>query len=171
MSDDPHLKRVWDIVERLGVAMLTTNSGDGFRARPVELRPDRAVGLIWIVTNLHSAKQHEIEAEHDVGLVCVDASDNVYLSITARADVLADHAKTAEVWRFTDRMWWKGPNDPQVSLLRVTPKTAELWDGPASGAVAAFEFIKSQLTGAEPNLGENRKVSVDLRDTSTDNDG
>jgi hypothetical protein len=35
-----------------------------------------------------------------------------------------------------------------------------LWDGPASKAVAMFEFVKSQLTGAKPNLGENRKVTV-----------
>jgi hypothetical protein len=60
-------------------------------------------------------------------------------------------------------MWWKGPDDPNVCALRVTPLTAELWDGPASNAVAAFEFVKARLTGAEPNLGEYRKVTVDLR--------
>jgi hypothetical protein len=47
--------------------------------------------------------------------------------------------------------------------LRVTPITAELWDGPASKAVTAFEFAKARLTGAKPNLGENRKVTVILR--------
>ena len=50
-----------------------------------------------------------------------------------------------------------------MGVLRVTPLTAELWDGPASKAVAAFEFVKSRLIGGEPNLGENRKVTVDLR--------
>jgi hypothetical protein len=34
---------------------------------------------------------------------------------------------------------------------------------PASKAVAAFEFFKARLTGGEPNLGECRKVIVDLR--------
>ena len=28
--------------------------------------------------------------------------------------------------------------------------------------VAAFEFAKAKLTGAKPNLGENRKVTVQL---------
>jgi hypothetical protein len=60
-------------------------------------------------------------------------------------------------------MWWNGPDDPNVCVLRVTPFTAELWDGPASKAVAAFEFVKARLTGEEPNLGEYRKVIVDLR--------
>ena len=48
-------------------------------------------------------------------------------------------------------MWWRGPDDPNVCVLGVTPITAELWDGPASKAVAAFEFVKARLTGAQPN--------------------
>ena len=48
-------------------------------------------------------------------------------------------------------------------MLRITPVTAELRDGPASNAIAAFEFVKARLTGDKPNLGENRKVTVDLR--------
>jgi hypothetical protein len=47
-----------------------------------------------------------------------------------------------------------------VCVLRVTPHTAELWDGPASKAVAAYEFAKAFATGEKPNLGENRKVTV-----------
>jgi hypothetical protein len=39
---------------------------------------------------------------------------------------------------------------------------AELWDGPASSAVAAFEFAKARVTGAKPNLGEKRKVTIDM---------
>jgi general stress protein 26 len=170
VTDNPHLNRVRDIIERVGVGMLTTRSADGLRARPVEPRLDRATGLIWIVTDLRSGKEHEIEAEHDVGLIWVDTSEKAYLSITARADVLPDHAKAGEVWRFTDNLWWKGPDDPNVCVLRVTPLTAELWDGPASRAVAAFEFVKSRLTGEKPNLGENRKITVDLRDAARRDD-
>jgi hypothetical protein len=49
-----------------------------------------------------------------------------------------------------------------VRVLRFAPAKAELWDGPASAAVAAFEFAKARVTGAKPNLGENRKVIVDM---------
>jgi general stress protein 26 len=163
MAEPDHLNRIWDIVERVGVGMLTTRFADGLRARPVEPRLDRAAGLIWVVTDRRSAKEHEVEAAHEVGLAVVDARERAYLSITARAEVLPDHAKAAEVWRFTDNLWWHGPDDPNVCVLRLTPLVAELWDGPASTAVAAFEFVKARLTGAKPHLGENRKVTVDLR--------
>jgi general stress protein 26 len=162
-ADQDHLDRVWQIIERVGVCMLTTHFSGGLRARPVELRLDRAAGLIWVVTDLPSEKEHEIETEHDVGLTVVGAKEKAYLSITARAQVRRDHAKAAEIWCQADNLWWQGPDDPNVCVLRITPLTAELWDGPASKTVAAFEFVKARLTGAKPNLGQNRKVTVDLR--------
>jgi general stress protein 26 len=163
MAEQDHLDRVWDIIEQVGICMLTTHSDGGLRARPLEARPDRDSGTIWFVTDLHSGKEHEIESECDVGLVFVDTKANAYLSITARAEVRRDRAKAAAIWKTTDTLWWDGPDDPNVCVLRVRPVTAELWDGPASKAVAAFEFVKAQLTGAEPNLGENRKTTVDMR--------
>jgi general stress protein 26 len=163
MVEQLHLERVWDIIEMVGVCMLTTRFTGGLRARPLESRPDRDAGIIWFVTDLHSAKEYEIESDNNVGLAFVDAKANAYLSITARAEVRRDHAKAAEIWTPTDNMWWQGPDDPNVCVLRITPLTAELWDGPASNAVAAFEFVKARLTGGVPNLGEHRKVTVDLR--------
>jgi general stress protein 26 len=149
---EDNLDRVWNIIEKVGVAMLTRQFSGGLRARPLEARPERDAGLIWFVTDVRSGKEHEIEAEHDVCLVFIDAEAKAYLSITARAEVRHDHAKAAETWKSTDNMWW--------SVLRVRPVTAELWDGPASAAVAAFEFAKARIIGAKPNLGENRKVTV-----------
>jgi hypothetical protein len=100
--------------------------------------------------------------EADVGLVFIDHKEKIYLSITARAQIAHDHAKAAEIWKRSDNIWWKGPDDPNVCVIRVQPLTAELWDGPASRTVAAFEFAKAYLTGEKPNLGENRKVSVKM---------
>jgi general stress protein 26 len=114
------------------------------------------------VTDIHSAKEDEIEAMPAVGLVFIDAIDNAYLSITGRACVIHDAEKTKLYWRKTDEVWRGGPDDPNVCLLRIEPLAAELWDGPANAVVTAFEFAKAKPTGEEPNLGENRKVTVKM---------
>src|SRR5712671_276905 len=147
MAAQGRIDRVWDIIEKVGVCMLTTQFAGGLRARPLEARPDRDAGVVWFVTDLRSGKEHEIEAEHDVGLVFIDAKNKAYLSLTARAQARRDRVKSAEIWKKTDDVWWDGPDDPNVCLLRVEPLTAELWDGPASAAVEAFEFAKARLTG------------------------
>jgi len=65
--------------------MLTTQFAGGLRARPLEARPDRGSGLIFFVTDIHSAKEDEIKIASDIGLVSIDAKDKAYLSITGRA--------------------------------------------------------------------------------------
>jgi general stress protein 26 len=155
------IERVWEITESVGVCMLTTQSRDGLRARPVVARVTRDKAVVYVVTDVRSLKTQEIEDAPDVGLTFVDATQNAYLSMTGRASLERDVAKTREIWKGTDDLWWPGgPEDPNVCLLRFEPAVAELWDGPASVVVNAFEIIRAKVTGKEPTLGENRKVTV-----------
>jgi general stress protein 26 len=166
MSERNHIERIWELIEKIRVCMLTTQAADRLHARPVEARADaadKAAGLIYVVTDLRSPKADEIAARPAVVLTFVDQSQNAYLSVTGYAQVLRDVAKTKELWRTTDELWWSGYDDPDVCLLRIDAMTAELWDGPASNAVFVWEFLKATVTGAEPELGQNRKVTVQLQ--------
>jgi general stress protein 26 len=163
MTEQNHISRVWDVIKKVGVGMLTTRFPGGLRARPMEARTDRDAGIIWFVTDVRGDKDDEIHADHDIGLVFIDNDTRAYLSITGRASAICDTAKAKAIWTNTDDAWWpEGPSDPNVRLLRVVPIMAELWDGPSSAAVASFEFAKARLTGEKPNLGENRKVTVPM---------
>jgi general stress protein 26 len=162
MAKQDEIARVWEIIEKVGVGMLTTRFGGGMRARPLEPRPDREEGVIYFVTDVRGAKDDEIEATPDVCFIMIDHKAKAYLSITGRAQIIDDHACAKAIWKKTDDMWWKGPDDPNVRVLRLVPEKAELWDGPANSAIAAFEFAKARIMGEKPNLGENRKVTVKM---------
>jgi general stress protein 26 len=156
------LDRVWDIVEQVGVCMMVTRFADGLRARPLEARPERDANTICFVTDVRGGKDDEIAEHAEVCLVFIDHKAKAYLSLTGRAGVTRDHAKAAAIWKGTDDAWWSGPDDPNVRVMRFAPERAELWDGPASARVAAFEFAKARATGQKPNLGENRKATVEM---------
>lgn len=163
MSDPSHVERIWDFIEKVGVGMLTTRFAGGLRARPMEARPDRSEGAIFFVTDVRSAKDDELAVTPHACLIFVDPNAKTYLSITGRARIVDDPAKIEEIWRATDKAWWPdGPEDPNARLLRFEPQTAELWDGPRSAALTAYEFAKAWATGQKPDLGENRKVMVDM---------
>jgi len=49
--------RVWDIIEKVGVGMLTTQFAAGLRARPLEARPDRGAGIIWFLREVPTPDQ------------------------------------------------------------------------------------------------------------------
>jgi general stress protein 26 len=160
---DQKLDRVWDIIENVSVCMLTTRFPGGLRSRPLEARPDREQGVIRFVVDVRAGKDEEIEEAPEVGLTFIDDKAKAYLSITAQAVVLDDHAMAREIWKKTDDAWWDGADDPNVRVLCIAPQTAELWDGPASASVARYEFAKAFATGEKPNLGENRKVTVEMK--------
>ena len=158
-----HQDRIWNIVEQTAVGMLTTRFADGLRARPLEARPDRNGGVIYFIVDVRGLEDDEIEAAPDVCFTVASAHNKAYLSITARATVLRDPLLAAKFWKKTDDVWWPGgPDDRHVRVLRLAPLRAELRDGPASSEVANCEFAKARATGAEPNLGDNRKVSIDM---------
>jgi general stress protein 26 len=115
------------------------------------------------VTDFRSDKEDEVQANPDVGIVFIDSKDNAYVSITGRACILRDAEKIKAFWRKSDDVWWPGgPEDSDVCLLQVEPIIGELWDEPRSRIVTYLEFAKAKLTGLEPNLGENRKVTVKM---------
>lgn len=149
-------------IDKAGVCMLTTHSTLGLRARPMEARPDRELHLIWFLTDRRGLKDDEIESNHEVCLSFVYLKEKVYLSITGKAFVASDPECARALWNDEQRAWWSGPDDPNLLVVRVEPQRAEMWDGPADSAVAAFEFAKARLTDTRPNLGENRKTTVDL---------
>jgi general stress protein 26 len=157
------LDRVWEILEKADICMLTTNFPDGLRARPMEPRPDREEDVIYFLTDVRGLKDDEVKTNPNVCLAFVYAKEKVYLSITGQAFVGRDVERARALWNAEQQVWWPGgPEDENLRVLRVEPERAEMWDGPASSAVAAFEFAKARITGKKPNLGENRKVTVEL---------
>ena len=158
-----HIDRVWEVIDKAKICMMVTRFAGGLRARPLEARPDRDAEVIWFLTDKRGLKDDEIEADAKVCLTFVYPEDKVYLSITGQAFVGRDPERAEALWNEEQQVWWPGgPEDPNLLVMRVEPERAEMWDGPASSAVAAYEFAKARLTGTKPNLGENRKVTVEI---------
>lgn len=162
-NDESHVDRIWEVIEKAGICMLVTQFSDGLRARPMEARPDREAETIWFLTDKRGLKDDEVAANPEVCLTFIYSDEKVYLSLTGQATFSRDTARAQKLWNDEQQVWWPGgPEDTNLLVMRVEPARAEMWDGPASSAVAAFEFAKARLTGTKPNLGENRKVTMEI---------
>jgi general stress protein 26 len=60
----------------------------------------------------------------------------------------------AEAW------FEEGRQDPTVALLRVDARNAEYWSSDKPGIVRAFEIAKAIVTKQQPDVGDNRTVSL-----------
>lgn len=149
----------WEMMKKIGVAMLVTRDGDVLRSRPMwaHLAPDE--NRIYFLTDASRHKDVEIARDPRVNLAFADAGNQNYVSLTGQADVSNDRAKIRALFSTAAKAWWSSADDPQIRVLTITPQEAEFWD--SSGTlVSSIKMATATITGRRPNLGDNRKVSM-----------
>ena len=158
MSDDPSvIDRIWSFADRMDPCMLVTRDGEDTRARPVYARVRRDEGRIYILTDTSGDKLDQIAARPEVTLAFSDPRANDYVVIAGVATISRDREKIAEVWRVTDASFWKDPDNPELRLIAVEPRDAELWDG-SNLLVSGAKVLAERLVGAKTQLVENARV-------------
>jgi general stress protein 26 len=154
-------RKLWQLVEEIRIAMLTTQDDGVLRSRPMEcvqVDEDRA---LWFFTGASSPKTSEVRDDRHVNLSLVDKANQNYVSISGRATIVHDREKAKELWTEDQRAWFPdGVDDRNLALLKVKVEQAEYWDKPTSAMVAAHGLVRA-VAGETPDLGENEKLSFE----------
>jgi general stress protein 26 len=159
METKADIDRVWSLIEKIGFCMLSTLDGEDIRARPMAAYVDRDGRAVYFLTEAASHKDVEIARNPNVGLAFADPGDQTYVSITGHAEISNDRRKIKELWSTPAKAWWKSPDDPNIRVLKVTPKDARYWDGP--GALASYvEMLAAALSDRRPAIGDHAKVKM-----------
>lgn len=156
--------RLGELIKDINIAMLATVTDDGvIRSRPMGTQQiDLIDGALWFFTAHDSSQTEEILHQQDVNLSYASIDKHRYVSISGRAHLVRDPAKTRELWKPAAKIWFPGGvDDPNLILLRVDVEAAEYWDSSSSKMVQLYGMAKFALTGkASKALGENVKVNV-----------
>jgi general stress protein 26 len=161
MSAKDPTEHIWKLMEEIGVVMVVTHAAksDSVRARPMAARTEPDDNAIYFLTDAEAPKDQEIAHNSNVCLAFADPKGQRYVSVTGTAEVFANTAMAARVWRTVDKAFWKDANDPHIRVIRVTPEQGEYWEG--SGLVAsAVSMLIAGAKGKRPNLGEGAKVAM-----------
>lgn len=151
--------RAWDLMKKIGFAMLVTRDGDKLRARPMSAYLARDENMIYFLTGARHHKDEEIARNPQVNLSFADAGSQTYVSLTGTAAVSNDRNKIRDLFTTTAKAWWDSAEDPNIRLLKITPDDAEFWDSPGT-VVSYVKMAAAAVTGTRPDIGDNRKVSM-----------
>ncbi len=153
--------KLWELIDGIKIAMLTTRDGDVLRSRPMELIQTERDGTLWFFTYASSHKTSEVESENAVNLSFADKKNQNYVSISGIAAVVRNRAKAQDLWTEELRTWFpRGLDDPELALLRVSVRQAEYWDRPSAAMVAEQSLVKV-VTDETPNLEQNEKLNFE----------
>jgi general stress protein 26 len=154
-----NVDRAWDLMKKIGFAMLVTRDGDKLRARPMSAYIEREVNAVFFLTDARRHKDEEIAQNPSVNLSFADASSQTYVSVTGTAAVSNDRAKIKELFSTPAKAWWDSADDPNIRVLKFTPDDAEFWDSPGT-VISYVKMAAAAVSGTRPDIGENRKVSM-----------
>lgn len=160
-TNQDNLSKLYSLIRGIKFAMLTTVEATGsLRSRPMttlEADPD---GYLWFFTAIDAPKVAEARRDEQVNLGYADPSDNRYVSVSGRAELVRDRAKIHALWKPVHKAFFEGPDDPRLALLRITPDEAEYWSSPSNFVTQTISMVKNILTGEKPDLGENEKLKL-----------
>jgi general stress protein 26 len=151
--------RVWELMKKIGFAMLVTIDGDRLRARPMSAYLDREANAIYFLSDARRHKDEEIARNSHVNLSFADAGSQKYVSVTGTAAVSNDRGKIKQLFSTPAKAWWDSAEDPNIRVLKITPDDAEFWDSPGS-VISYVKMAAAAVTGTRPDLGDNRKVAM-----------
>ncbi|MGI2034224.1 pyridoxamine 5'-phosphate oxidase family protein [Rhizobium panacihumi] len=154
-SDDT--ARVWELIDKIGFCMLTTQGAGILRARPMSAYADRGENAVYFLTDVASHKDEEIARSPNVCLAFADSKGQKYVSISGTAEIQNDREKIRDLWATPAKAWWESAEDPSIRVLKVTPSSAEYWDSPGT-VLSYIKMAAAAVSSARPDLGDNAKV-------------
>ena len=67
-NDKECVDRIWEVIEKARVCMMSTQFADGLRVRPMEALPERHDNVICFLTDRRGLREDEIEVSPEVYL-------------------------------------------------------------------------------------------------------
>jgi len=161
------LEELWELVEGIEVAMLTTRRADGHMvSRPMATQRRSAGADFWFVTMEGLPKVREISEEPKVNLSYYRDRTKEWVSVSGVAKISRDRDKIRRLWSPDWKLWFPdeggakdgGPDDPRILLIGVDARSAQYMTLEKPQPLVLFELVKSKLMGKTPEMGTVKRI-------------
>ncbi|MEX1235127.1 MAG: pyridoxamine 5'-phosphate oxidase family protein [Roseovarius sp.] len=155
MSDHDLKDTFWDRIENVNVGMLSATGTD---PRPMAHHVRSDDGALWFLTASHTDIGEDAAAGKDARYQIASGDAKIYAVVDGALSIETNREKLDEIWSPLDAAWFEeGKDDPEVRLVRFTPKSAEIW-AHDSTAKAFYEMATSAMSDDKAKPGSHGKI-------------
>jgi general stress protein 26 len=129
-------------------------------SRPMSLKETDEDGNLWFLSSDQSHKNFEIKEDNRVQLYFMNNSDSEYLSILGKAFIYQDKNTIEDKWTPMANAWFDGKDDPNVSVIRVTPEETYYWEPKVGKFVSMLNFATAAITGQKTDNEDGREGNL-----------
>ena len=161
---ESNVAQLGELIKGLKYAMVTTRCGDdSLRSRPLTTLDTDFDGGICFIVQSDSEVCREIESSPTVNVGYANADGGKYVSVMGRGETIRDSVMAAQLWHPAFKVWFSGPDDPNLAILRVVACEADYWDSPSTSVGRFVGFVTALATGDDSALGQHRRLDLRAR--------
>lgn len=132
------------------ICLFCTYDNNEIVSRPMDTQDVDEAGALWFMSRKDSVKNMQISENNKIYLMYLDTARQHYLSLAGKAEILYDREKIEEFWTPTTKAWFTGgKDDPEISLLKVTPESGHYWDTRNGALISLIKIAAAVITGKE----------------------
>lgn len=156
---NPDLASLAELIKDFTIAMLTNADAAGaLVSHPMTPLAMDHQGAIWFFTDSRYTLDADLQA---VNLSFANADTSTFVSMAGSARLIRDQSHIEELWTSFAKPWFPaGPSDPNLTLLKFVPETAQYWDAPNSKSVRAFAMAASIAASKPVGMGKTETLTA-----------
>ena len=169
VSSDKKLDELYELIEGIEIAMLTTIEADGtLTSRPMATQKRRDGVDLWFMTSTETHKADALRRHPQVNIAYYNNKSREWVSVSGIATLSSDRALIHQVYQKD----WKaylgdeggerdgGPDDPRILLIEIEAQEATYMKSNTPRVIALFKVMKAMATGGRVELGDVRHVDA-----------
>jgi general stress protein 26 len=161
LENEEALSKFKKLANEISVCMFITNNEDNNHTRPMATIKVEDNGTLWFFTDVRSIKVEEVSSNKSVHLVYAHPGKESYMDVWGNATVITDKQQIKDKWSPIVKAWFpNGVDDPNLSLLKVTPTDTYYWDAETGKMVAFLKIAAAAVTGTK--LAEGKEGQIKL---------
>ena len=163
LNNKEAIDKLKSLVEDIMICLFCTDlkTDDGSTSRPMSAIKVCDQGNIWFFSEKDSDKNKAIANDKNVQLFFSHPAKGSYLVVNGEAEIILDKTKIEELWTPVAKIWFKeGKEDPNISIIKVTPTTAYYWDTNGNRMINFIKMVASVVTGTNLLNGEEGTITV-----------
>lgn len=159
LDDNDLEKRLWSEVDKARFGMLGLTDGRS-HMQPMTAFCDKERNAVWFFTKTSTDLARQTAGGH-YAMFCVMAKDQEFQACIG-GELAPDHdrAKIEAFWSPMIAAWFpEGKDDPELTLLKLTPADAQIWVSRGGPLRYAFETAKANLAHTTPDVGQSDQIT------------
>jgi general stress protein 26 len=161
------LEKLFEMIDELDTAMLTTRRRDGHLVSRAMANQKRALGAdLWFVTTEGSGKLDDLANDDHINLAYYKDRTREWVSVAGLAKISRDRHIIHQLYAPDWKAWFPNdgdsrhgtPDDPRMVLIGVDVHSAVFLEVNKPQPIVLYEIAKGWITGTDPDIGDMHRI-------------